>query len=95
MSVPDYWNDAAAALASREPDVVASINEPCTRGADHASLERRLVGDRDELKALTAETDHEISPRWAEELQATGHHLIGLIDNRALGQARQLFADRS
>jgi hypothetical protein len=73
----------------------ASINEPCTRGADHASLERRLIGDRDQLKALTAETDHEISPRWANELQATNHHLIGLVDNRALGQARQLFADLS
>ncbi len=74
---------------------VASINEPCTRGADHASLERRLVGDREQLKALTQETDHEISPRWANELQATGHHLIGLVDNRALAQARQLITDES
>jgi hypothetical protein len=82
------WNGMEGAFT-------ASINEPCTRGADHASLERRLIGDREQLKALTAETDGEISPRWAAELQATGHHLIGLVDNRALGQARQLFADRS
>jgi hypothetical protein len=73
----------------------ASINEPCTRGADHASLERVLVGDRDELRALTAETDGEISARWAEELQEHGHHTIGLVDNRALAQARQLFRDKS
>jgi hypothetical protein len=82
------WNGMEGAFT-------ASINEPCTRGADHASLERRLVGDREQLKALTAETDGEISPRWAAELQATGHHLIGLVDNRALGQARHLFADDS
>ena len=28
---------------------MASVHEPCTRGADHASLERRLMGDRGEL----------------------------------------------
>jgi hypothetical protein len=72
----------------------ASVNEPCTRGADHASLERVLVGDRERLKELTAETEGDISPRWTEELQETGHHLNGLIDNRALGQARLLFEDK-
>jgi hypothetical protein len=73
----------------------ASINEPCTRGADHASLERVLIGDRDRLKALTAETEGDISPRWTEELQEHGHHLNGLIDNRALAQARLLFEDET
>ncbi len=73
----------------------ASINEPCTRGADHASLERRLVGDRGELIVLTKETEHEISPRWYNELEEDGHRLQGQIDNRALAQARQLFLDES
>lgn len=73
----------------------ASINEPCTRGADHASLERRLVGDRGRLIALTKETEHEISPRWFEELEEEGHKLQGQIDNRALAQARLLFLDES
>jgi predicted AlkP superfamily pyrophosphatase or phosphodiesterase len=82
------WNGSEGAFT-------ASINEPCTRGADHATLERRLVGDREELKRLTQETDHEINPRWADELQEHGHHMMGLVDNRALGQARQLFTDRS
>ncbi len=82
------WNGMEGAFT-------ASINEPCTRGADHASLERQLVGDRERLKELTRETDHEISPRWANELEATSHHLIGLVDNRALGQARQLMLDDS
>lgn len=70
--------------------VTASINEPCTRGADHASLERQLLGDRGELILLTKETEGEISPRWFQELESDGHKLMGQIDNRALGQARQL-----
>jgi predicted AlkP superfamily pyrophosphatase or phosphodiesterase len=82
------WNGMEGAFT-------ASINEPCTRGADHAALERRLVGDREWLKQLTAETEGDISPRWTEELQAHGHHTIGLTDNRALAQARQLFLDDS
>lgn len=73
----------------------ASIIEPCCRGADHATLERRLMGDRAELIALTQETDHEISPRWVEELEEHGHKMMGHIDNRGLAQARQLFRDRS
>ena len=32
----------------------ASIHEPCTRGADHATLERLVIGDRDRLRELTA-----------------------------------------
>jgi len=82
------WNGMEGAF-------VASINEPCGRGADHATLERVIVGDREWLKELTRETDPEVSPRWANELEATNHHLIGLIDNRALAQARQLLLDES
>ena len=82
------WDGLAGAFT-------ASINEPCTRGADHASLERRLVGDRGELIMLTKETEHEISPRWYNELESDGHKLQGQIDNRALAQARQLFLDES
>ena len=75
--------------------VTASVNEPCTRGAGHASLERQLIGDRGELIMLTKETEHEINPRWFEELEDHGHKLQGQIDNRALAQARQLFLDET
>ncbi len=75
--------------------LTASINEPCTRGADHASLERRLVGDRGHLIMLTKETENEISPRWFTELEEEGHKLMGQIDNRALGQARLLLRDKT
>lgn len=82
------WNGPTGAFT-------ASINGPCSRGADHATLERRIVGDMQELKALTLETDGEINPRWANELQEHGHHTYGILDNRALGQARQLLTDSS
>lgn len=82
------WDGMSGALT-------ASVNEPCTRGADHASLERRLVGDRGQLISLTKETEHEINPRWFHELEEDGHKLQGQIDNRALAQARQLFLDDS
>ncbi|MBI2767776.1 MAG: alkaline phosphatase family protein [Chloroflexi bacterium] len=73
----------------------ASIIEPCTRGADHATLERRLIGDRAQLIALTQETQEEINPRWKDELEEHGHRMMGEIDNRGLAQARQLFIDHS
>jgi predicted AlkP superfamily pyrophosphatase or phosphodiesterase len=78
-----------------EGALTASIIEPCVRGADHASLERRLIGDRQRLIELTAETQHEIDPRWKEELEEHGHRMMGEIDNRGLAQARQLFLDDS
>ena len=43
----------------------ASIHEPCTRGADHATLERRVIGDRDRLRELTARYTGDTSPKLA------------------------------
>jgi phosphonoacetate hydrolase len=47
--------------------ITASIHEPQGRGADHAAFERRIVGDKARLKALTAETISDVSPRWAAD----------------------------
>ena len=44
-----------------------SIHEPQGRGADHAAFERRIVGDKARLKALTAEMASDVSPRWAAD----------------------------
>ena len=41
--------------------VTASIHEPQGRGADHAAFERRIIGDKARLKALTAEMVHDVS----------------------------------
>ena len=75
--------------------LTASIIEPCVRGADHATLENRLVGEKRQLIELTNETAHEISPRWKDELEEHGHRMMGEIDNRGLAQARLLFMDES
>lgn len=78
------------------PDGVltAAINEPCTRGAQHASFENRLLGDREQLKALTAALKEEISPRWQADGQE-GVHREAVVDARGLAQVLQLFADQT
>jgi hypothetical protein len=87
--------------SSRRPDgsfgdvaFTASIHEPQGRGADHAPLERRIVGPRDRLKALTAELLEEINPRWRRD----GHEGVlreALLDARGLAQVQVLFDDPS
>src|SRR5258707_11159669 len=47
--------------------ITASIYEPQGRGADHAVLERRLVGNKNRLKALTIEMSSDVSPRWSAD----------------------------
>jgi hypothetical protein len=70
----------------------ASIHEPQGRGADHAALERRVVGPRDRLKALTAEFSAAIHPRYL----ADGKEAVyreALLDARGLAQLMVLFDD--
>ncbi|MGB9382645.1 alkaline phosphatase family protein [Candidatus Binatus sp.] len=50
-----------------EGTLTASIHEPQGRGAEHAVFERRIVGDKARLKALTAEMASDVSPRWADD----------------------------
>jgi hypothetical protein len=70
----------------------AAINAPQGRGATHASLERRVVGDRSRLRALTAEAVKAISPRWAKD--ALGHvHEQAVADARGMAQVALLFDD--
>lgn len=70
--------------------VTASIHEPQGRGADHAVFERRIVGDKERLKALTAELRKDVSPRWT----ADRTHLVEreeVVDLRGLAQVYNLF----
>ena len=81
------WQEKQGALT-------ASIHEPCTRGADHAVLERRVIGDRDRLRALTKECEVDISPRWlADGHQQTQNEAI--VDNRGVAQVLVLFTEDS
>jgi phosphonoacetate hydrolase len=72
----------------------ASIHEPQGRGADHAALERRVVGPRDRLKALTAELMEEINPRYMADGRE-GVYREALLDARGLAQVMILFDDPS
>ncbi|HUA33453.1 MAG TPA: alkaline phosphatase family protein [Candidatus Binataceae bacterium] len=70
--------------------ITASIHEPQGRGADHAVFERRIVGDKARLKALTAEMADDVSPRWmADGIPAM--HREEIVDVRGMAQAIALF----
>jgi hypothetical protein len=70
--------------------LTAAIHEPCTRGADHSVLERRVVGDRERLRALTKECEIDINPRWKAEDEKI--HNIATVDNRGTAQVLELFS---
>jgi len=70
----------------------ASIHEPCTRGADHATLERRVIGDRDRLRELTARYAGDTSPKWEADGQK-GAQGESIVDNRGVAQAIVLYTD--
>ena len=72
----------------------ASIHEPCTRGADHATLERAVVGDRDRLREITARYAGDTNPKWLEDDQK-GAHGESTVDNRGVAQAIVLYSDES
>jgi len=70
--------------------ITASIHEPQGRGAHHAVFERRIVGDKERLKALTAEMASDVSPRWAaDNLPAIAREEI--VDIRGMAQVINLF----
>lgn len=70
--------------------ITASIHEPQGRGADHAVFERRIVGDKARLKALTVEMSSDVSPRWdADNMPAMKREEI--VDIRGMAQVVNLF----
>ena len=79
------WDGRAGALT-------ASINEPCTRGAVHASLERRLVGGAERIRELSHARYEDTSTRWREDGQE-GVYRYSRIDTQGLAQALMLFGD--
>ncbi len=70
--------------------ITASIHEPQSRGADHAVFERRVIGDKARLKALTQEMSNDVSPRWAAD-NMPGMHREEVIDVRGMAQVINLF----
>lgn len=70
--------------------ITASIHEPQGRGADHAVFERRIVGDKARLKALTKEMSADLSPRWMADGKP-GMHNEEIVDVRGMAQMLALF----
>src|SRR5262249_57257898 len=70
--------------------ITGSINEPQSRGADHAVFERRILGDKARLKALTQEMSAEVSPRWLAD-NLPGTHREEIVDVRGMAQVLNLF----
>ncbi len=70
--------------------MTASIHEPVGRGADHAVLEGRNLGQRARLKALTAELLADCDPRWERDRQAAVAR-ESLLDARGVAQVIELF----
>jgi predicted AlkP superfamily pyrophosphatase or phosphodiesterase len=71
--------------AGGERAITASIHEPQGRGADHAVFERRIVGDKVRLKALTAEMASDVGPRWAAD-NMPGMTREEIVDIRGMAQ---------
>ena len=70
----------------------ASIHEPCTRGADHATLERIVIGDRGRLREWTERVSGDTSAKWLEDDQK-GAHMESIVDGRGVAQAVVLYND--
>ena len=70
--------------------VTASLNEPCGRGALHATLERRLLVDGEKLREAARENRGDTNPRWKEEGQEQVYRYSG-TDIQALAQSLLLF----
>jgi hypothetical protein len=67
-----------------------AIHEPCTRGADHSVLERRVVGNRERLRDVTKECEVDIHPRWEADEKIRN---VATVDNRGIAQALVLFSE--
>jgi hypothetical protein len=78
----------------RRGALTAAIHEPCTRGADHSVLERRVIGDRDRLRALTQECLDDIGRRWTED-GMQGAQNESIVDSRGIAQVLVLFTEDS
>lgn len=70
--------------------MTAAIYAPFGRGARHAALEGRTLGNKARLKALTVEFSPDCDPRWKED----GFKQVideSTLDNRGVAQVTELF----
>jgi len=70
--------------------ITASLNEPCVKGASHATLERRLLVDAEQLRETARANRDDTNPRWKEEGQEGVYRYSG-TDIQATAQSLLLF----
>jgi len=73
----------------KKGEVTASINEPCMRGAGHATLERRMMVDVQKMGELVRLNKDDTSPRWkadgkADAYRASGSDIQGTVQSMML-----------
>ena len=73
----------------KQGEVTASINEPCMRGAGHATLERRMLVDTAEMSAMVKLNKDDTCPRWKADNQndayrASGSDIQGTVQSMLL-----------
>ncbi len=78
----------------KQGTLTASINEPCTRGAAHTALERRLACDPERLKQVSHDHYGDTGPRWREEGREEVYR-YSRVDTHGLAQALLLFGDET
>ncbi len=78
----------------RDGAVTASINEPCSRGAGHSTLERHMLMDPEKVREFSRAHYNDTNTRWREEEQE-GVYRYSRTDTQGLAQALTLFADES
>lgn len=71
--------------------LTAGIHAPFGRGATHAVLEGRNLGDRARLKALSRELAADEDPRWRQEPDLAEAAKESHLDTRGLAQVTELF----
>ncbi|MEX0786094.1 MAG: alkaline phosphatase family protein, partial [Dehalococcoidia bacterium] len=90
----DAFHRVYGSWQGQQGALTAAIHDPCGRGADHSVLERRIIGDRDRLRALTREHEDDTSPRWIAD-KMNGIQGESIVDNRGVAQALVLFTEDS
>jgi arylsulfatase A-like enzyme len=76
--------------ATKQGAVTASINEPCSRGAGHSTLEREMLVSGDAIRAVARENKEDTNPRWKAEGQEGCYRYSG-TDMQGMAQALLLF----
>jgi hypothetical protein len=70
--------------------VTASINEPCSRGAGHSTLEREMLVPGEAIREVARENKEDTNPRWKAEGQEGCYRYSG-TDMQGMAQALLLF----